>query len=59
MHNILSFLQKIKDNNYEFLDLQREAEINPKLELVDMGPIEYSKFEETKNEVLVVLQDLE
>ena len=24
-----------------------------------MGPIEYSKFEETKNEVLVVLEDLE
>ncbi|KAM3145618.1 hypothetical protein pb186bvf_002392 [Paramecium bursaria] len=59
MHNILSFLQKIKDNNYEFLDLQREAEINPAIELVDMGPIEYSKFEETKNEVLVVLEDLE
>ena len=48
MKNILSFLQDIKEQKYEFLELTRTMEIereeNPNMIETHMGPIEMKKF---------------
>ncbi|CAD8153003.1 unnamed protein product [Paramecium octaurelia] len=63
MKNILSFLQDIKEQKYEFLELTRTMEIereeNPNMIETHMGPIEMKKFQEVRNEILAVLDELE
>ncbi|CAD8152748.1 unnamed protein product [Paramecium pentaurelia] len=63
MKNILSFLQDIKEQKYEFLELTRTMEIereeNPNMIETHMGPIEMKKFQEVRHEILAVLDELE
>lgn len=56
MRNILGFLQNLRENKYELLELQRSMELEvdevqpaPHTSLLEMGPIELRKFNEAKD----------